>query len=114
MCDGGYELVGSGGACGAKLTDVESSHCPSNPILDGKIRMLNENDDDGDDDDDDFVSKLTLVNLCLQISGKVISSSNKVLVSVLGYDSKQALPKHRLLGRAEFHFYKLIKVINVL
>ena len=41
-----YELVGSGGPCGAGSTHTESSHCPSNPILDGKIRMLNDNDDD--------------------------------------------------------------------
>ena len=34
---GGYELVGNGGACGTQLIHVESSHCPSNPILDGKI-----------------------------------------------------------------------------
>ena len=52
MCDGGYELVGSGGACGTGSTDVESSYSLSNPILDGKIQMLNENDDDDDDDDD--------------------------------------------------------------
>ena len=47
MCDEGYELVGSGGACGTELMVVlGSSHCPSNPIQDGKIQMLNENDDD--------------------------------------------------------------------
>ena len=38
---------------------VESSHFPPKPILDGKIRTLNENgdgddDDDDDDDDDEF------------------------------------------------------------
>ena len=37
MCDGGYELVGSGETFGTGLTDVESSHRPSNPILDKKI-----------------------------------------------------------------------------
>ena len=46
VCDGGYELVRSGRACGAGLTDVESSHCPSNSIVDGKIRTLNKNYDD--------------------------------------------------------------------
>ena len=37
VCEGGYELVGSEGTCGARSTDLESSHHPSNPILDGKI-----------------------------------------------------------------------------
>ena len=32
------------------LTDVEGSHRPSNPILDEKMWMLNENDDDDDDE----------------------------------------------------------------
>ena len=36
-----------------KAKDVESSHCPSNPILDWKMWMLNKNNDDDDDDDDD-------------------------------------------------------------
>lgn len=44
-CDGGYEVVGSGGACGAESMDMESSHCLSNPILDGKMQALNKNDD---------------------------------------------------------------------
>ena len=48
--DGEHELTESGGACGTESTDVESSHLLSNPILDGKIRMLNRNDDDDDDD----------------------------------------------------------------
>ena len=52
MCDGGYELVGSGGACGVASTDLENSHRSPNPILDGKIWRLNENDDDDDDDDE--------------------------------------------------------------
>ena len=47
-CDGGYELVGSGGACDAGSMDVEGSHHSSNPILDGKMQMLNKNDDDDD------------------------------------------------------------------
>ena len=46
LYNGGYELVGSGGACGSGLIDVEGSHRPTNPILDGKMRMLNEDDDD--------------------------------------------------------------------
>ena len=37
----------------AGSTDVEGSHRPPNPILDGKMLTSNENDDD-DDDDDDF------------------------------------------------------------
>ena len=32
---------------------VESSRFPPKPILDGKIRTLNENNGDDDDDDDD-------------------------------------------------------------
>ena len=72
MCDGGYELVGSGGACGAELRDVEGSHHPSNPILEGKMQTLNVNDDDvldgkmqtlnmndDDDDDDDVIAGYT-------------------------------------------------------
>ena len=39
--DGEHELTESGGACGTESTDVESSHRLSNPILDGKIWMLN-------------------------------------------------------------------------
>ena len=35
-----------GGACCAGSVDVESSHCLSNPILDGEVWMLNKNDDD--------------------------------------------------------------------
>ena len=51
MCDGGpCELVGSGGACGAGSTDGESSDCLCNPVLDGKISMLNKYDDDNDVD----------------------------------------------------------------
>ena len=48
MCDGGYELVASGGECSLGSADVESSHHLSNHILhvDGKIWMLNENNDD--------------------------------------------------------------------
>ena len=53
VCDGAYEFVGSGGACGAGLKDAESNRCPSNSILDRKIRTLNANNDDDDDDDDD-------------------------------------------------------------
>ena len=52
MCDGGCELVGSGVACGAGSTDGESSDCLCNvnPVLHGKISMLNKNDDDNDVD----------------------------------------------------------------
>ena len=50
VCDGVYELAWSGGACGAGFMYVESSHCLSNRILDGKVWMLNENDNDDDDD----------------------------------------------------------------
>ena len=45
ISDEGYEFVESGGACGAESTNVESSHCLSNPILDGKSKMLNTKDD---------------------------------------------------------------------
>ena len=64
MWDGGVELIGSGGACGAGLTDIESIHRLSNPILDGKIQMLNKNDDD----DDTLVfmyNQLTAHNSCI-------------------------------------------------
>ena len=59
MCDGGYKLAGSGGACDAGSTDLESSNCLSNPILDGNTQMLNENDDDDDDDDEDASTRRT-------------------------------------------------------
>ena len=53
MCDGGYDLVGSGGACGTGSMDVESSHLLSNPILDRKMRMLNDGDDDDEEEEDE-------------------------------------------------------------
>ena len=31
------------------MTDVEGSHCSSEPLLDGKMGTLNENDDDDDE-----------------------------------------------------------------
>ena len=49
LCNGGYELVGSGGEYDAGSTDDEDSHRPSNLILDGKMRTSNENDDNDDD-----------------------------------------------------------------
>ena len=64
MCDGGYELVRSRGACVAGSTDVEGSHCPSNPVLDRKMWMLNENDDDDDDDDDDDSKRSLQITIC--------------------------------------------------
>ena len=39
-------LRASGRACGTGSMDAESSHHPSNTILDGIIRLLDENDDD--------------------------------------------------------------------
>ena len=48
MCDGGCELVGNGGACDAGSMDEEGSHHLPNPILVGKMQMLNQNDDDDD------------------------------------------------------------------
>ena len=57
VCDGVYELFHREvwnaavpwewirGACDAGSTSVESSHHPSNPILDGKLWALNKNDD---------------------------------------------------------------------
>ena len=59
VSDGGYELVGSGGACGAGSMDVESSHRLSSPILGGKIRTLNKNEDDNDDDEQDSPSQMS-------------------------------------------------------
>ena len=45
-------------ACGAGSMHRGSSCYPSNPILDGKIRVLNKNDDDDDDDDDEKQNNL--------------------------------------------------------
>ena len=48
VCDRGYEynIIGNRGIYGTRLTDVEDSHHLSNPILNGKIWTLNDNDDD--------------------------------------------------------------------
>ncbi|MPC28019.1 hypothetical protein E2C01_021212 [Portunus trituberculatus] len=46
VCDERYEFVGNRRAYGTRLPVVESSHCPSNPTLNGKMWTLNENDDD--------------------------------------------------------------------
>ena len=48
MCDGGSEYIGNRGIYGTRLTNVERSHHPSNPIFIGKIWMLKDNDDDDD------------------------------------------------------------------
>ena len=45
VCDGRYEYIGKRGMHGTRSTDVEDSHHPSNPILNGKIWMLNDSDD---------------------------------------------------------------------
>ena len=46
VCDKEYELVLSGGACDTGLTDRESTHRLSSPILDEKIQMIIETDDE--------------------------------------------------------------------
>lgn len=37
---------------------------------------------------------------------------NRVIIAVLGYDKHHPIPKHKLLGKTEFHLHKLAKVIN--
>ncbi|KAJ7386779.1 hypothetical protein OS493_006805 [Desmophyllum pertusum] len=48
-------------------------------------------------------------NFSVTISPKVTSSVNKVTIAVLGYDKLQPIPKHKLLGKTEFHMHKLAK-----
>lgn len=38
---------------------------------------------------------------------------NRVIIAVLGYDKHQPIPKHKLLGKTEFHLHKLAKVSNI-
>ena len=52
------------------------------------------------------------VSILLQISPKVTNPVNKVIIAVLGYDKLQPIPKHKLLGKTEFHLHKLAKVCD--
>ena len=49
-----------------------------------------------------------------QISPKITSSVNKVMIAVVGFDKLQPIPKHKLLGKTEFHLHKLAKVCDLL
>lgn len=42
------------------------------------------------------------------------SPVNKVTVAVIGFDKLQPIPKHKLLGKTEFHLHKLAKVCDLL
>ena len=74
LCDGGYDFVESGGAYDAGSTDVEGSHCLSNPILNGKMQTLKKNDDD-----DDVQSPI--IPLCLSDAQHYDSLHNKLFFS---------------------------------
>lgn len=40
---------------------------------------------------------------------KATNPFNKVIIAVIGYDKLQPIPKHKLLGKTEFHLHKLAK-----
>ncbi|KAM7426860.1 hypothetical protein ABFA07_021919 [Porites harrisoni] len=48
-------------------------------------------------------------NFPVTISPKVTSAANKVVITVLCFDKLQPIPKHKLLGKMEFHLHKLAK-----
>lgn len=48
-------------------------------------------------------------NFPVTISPKVANPVNRVIIAVLGYDKHQPIPKHKLLGKMEFHLHKLAK-----
>ena len=50
------------------------------------------------------------VDFLFQISPKVTNPVNRVIIAVLGYDKLHPIPKHKLLGKTEFHLHKLAKV----
>lgn len=41
------------------------------------------------------------------------SSVNKVGIAIVGFDKLQPIPKHKLLGKTEFHLHKLVKVCDM-
>ena len=52
--------------------------------------------------------------ILFKISPKVTSAANKVVITVLCFDKLQPIPKHKLLGKMEFHLHKLAKVPFIL
>lgn len=48
-------------------------------------------------------------NFSVTVSPKATSSVNEVNIAVLGFDRLQPIPKHKLLGKTEFHMIKLAK-----
>lgn len=47
-----------------------------------------------------------------EVSPKATSLVNEVNIAVLGFDKLQPIPKHKLLGKTEFHMHKLAKVCD--
>lgn len=47
-----------------------------------------------------------------EVSPKATSLVNEVNIAVLGFDKLQPIPKHKLLGKTEFHVHKLAKVCD--
>ena len=47
-----------------------------------------------------------------EVSPKATSLVNEVNITVLGFDKLQPIPKHKLLGKTEFHMHKLAKVCD--
>lgn len=47
-----------------------------------------------------------------EVSPKATSVVNEVNIAVLGFDKLQPIPKHKLLGKTEFHMHKLAKVCD--
>ncbi|XP_068715773.1 cation channel sperm-associated targeting subunit tau-like [Montipora foliosa] len=48
-------------------------------------------------------------NFPATIYPKATNPFNKVIIAVIGYDKLQPIPKHKLLGKTEFHLHKLAK-----
>ncbi|XP_068718844.1 cation channel sperm-associated targeting subunit tau-like isoform X2 [Montipora capricornis] len=48
-------------------------------------------------------------NFPATIYPKATNPFNKVVIAVIGYDKLQPIPKHKLLGKTEFHLHKLAK-----
>ncbi|CAH3123755.1 unnamed protein product [Pocillopora meandrina] len=48
-------------------------------------------------------------NFSVIVSPKATSLVNEVNIAVLGFDKLQPIPKHKLLGKTEFHMHKLAK-----
>ena len=65
----GYEHLENQGTHGAKSPVLEDSDYPSNPTVNGKLKMLN-----GDNDDDELELMLVLYNCYVQLDILIYTS----------------------------------------